>query len=268
MKRLQKYWIWGRYLVKHLGWKYAPRYRASLKRLFHANAGVPISFQTRNLLFPVYCRAHTSDLSVFEQIFLDRQYAALVQYDKENIGLVLDCGANAGFSAAYFLSAFPNAVVICVEPDPDNFIMLQRNVRPYGKRAICLQAGIWSCRTELKLLHPPQQDGKEWAVQVRPCKEEETSEVQAFSIPDILKQLGMDDFPIDILKMDIEGAEGIVFASGYETWLSRVRRIAVEIHDIPAYGNCRKNVFNAITSCTSLQPRESGEITFFEPVAE
>lgn len=65
--------------------------------------------------------------------------------------------------------------------------------------------------------------------------------------------------------MDVEGAEGIIFAGGYERWLPRVRRMAIEIHDFPTYGNCRENVFNAVQSCTSLRPRSSGEITFFEP---
>jgi hypothetical protein len=36
---------------------------------------------------------------------------------------------------------------------------------------------------------------------------------------------------IDLLKIDIEGAESELFRSNYESWLSKTRAIVVEIHN-------------------------------------
>ena len=53
----------------------------------------------------VYCRAHTSDLGVFRQIFIDREYRCLD--DVQEPRLIVDCGANVGYASAYFLARHP-----------------------------------------------------------------------------------------------------------------------------------------------------------------
>ncbi len=68
---------------------------------------------------PVRCRPNTSDVEVFKQIFAWREYRCLD--DVHDASLIIDCGANVGYSAVYFLTRYPNARVIAVEPDADNF---------------------------------------------------------------------------------------------------------------------------------------------------
>src|SRR5712692_3216497 len=46
----------------------------------------------------------SSDMSVFHQIFIIEEYSGL--RDLGNVSLVLDLGANVGFSSAYLLSCF------------------------------------------------------------------------------------------------------------------------------------------------------------------
>ena len=57
-------------------------------------------------------------MSVFDQIFIHQEYSCLQELKEPS--LVLDLGANVGFSAAYFLSFFPRACVVAVEPDAGN----------------------------------------------------------------------------------------------------------------------------------------------------
>ena len=81
---------------------------------------------------PLWARTRSTDLSVFEAIFSEREYECLNLIDGD---LILDLGANVGYSSAYFLSRYRKSPVVAVEPDPDNFAILQRNLAPYVSRA-------------------------------------------------------------------------------------------------------------------------------------
>lgn len=64
-------------------------------------------------------------------------------------GLCLDLGAGAGWFGLGFATAFKGWTVICVEPDPARFDLLQRNARRLGlKNVTCIRAAV----------HPEAQD--------------------------------------------------------------------------------------------------------------
>lgn len=48
---------------------------------------------------------------------------------------------------------------------------------------------------------------------------------------------------IDILKIDIEGAESVLFSQDCHDWLSRTNCLAIEIHDEA----CRQAVLGAVS---------------------
>ena len=64
-------------------------------------------------------------MTVFWQIFTFDEYSSL--RNLENVSLVLDLGANVGYSSAYFLSCFPEARVVAVEPDEQNMAICRTN---------------------------------------------------------------------------------------------------------------------------------------------
>jgi hypothetical protein len=70
--------------------------------------------------------------------------------------------------------------------------------------------------------------GDECARTVRPVRTDEKPDFMAIDIGTILDRSGFDR--ISILKVDIEGAERIVFESNYERWLSRVDSLVIELH--------------------------------------
>jgi len=76
-------------------------------------------------------------------------------------------------------------------------------------------------------------DGREWANQVRECISGEIADVTAIDFLSLMDNAGLNE--VDLLKIDIEGAERIVFTGDCEPWLDRVRNIAIELHD----GECR-----------------------------
>jgi hypothetical protein len=57
----------------------------------------------------------------------------------------------------------------------------------------------------------------------------ETSTVKTVDIETLLQSSGRRE--IDILKVDIEGAEKIVFSKNYEEWIKKEKNIFIELHD-------------------------------------
>jgi FkbM family methyltransferase len=190
------------------------------------------------------------------QIFVDLEYSCFDSL--EGGGLVIDCGANVGYSSAYFLTRFPRCEVVAIEPDPENYAMLVRNLAPYGARAKTIRGGVWSHQTSLKLVAQAYRDGSEWTRQVVECPPDEGDSLPATSIGDVLRESGRDR--IFVLKMDIEGAEGVVFAKGFEPWLDRTDNLAIELHDDSTFGCCSE-VFHRAIAGKPFRVSRSGELT-------
>lgn len=175
------------------------------------------------LQHPVWARKVSSDFKVFDQIFAEREYRCLDRIAPPQ--LIVDCGANVGYSSAYFLSRYPKCTVVAIEPDPSNFALLSRNLEPYAARCHLLNAAVW-WRKETLRFKTPNTEGAEWACSVEPGMSGGSS-VSAITIPDVLEMVL--NSRISVLKIDIEGAERDLFAHD-PTWLDAVDNIAIELH--------------------------------------
>jgi FkbM family methyltransferase len=171
---------------------------------------------------------------------------------------MVDCGANVGYSSAYLLTRSPQAQVISVEPDAGNYEILVKNMAPYGNRVRTIRGAVWSHSTRLTMAATGYRGGEEWARQVRECAPGESEGFPAFGVGDLLREAGWDR--IDILKMDIEGAEAVVLAHGYDAWIERVGTLAVELHDDTIFGPASEIVSRATRSFTATR---SGELTVY-----
>jgi FkbM family methyltransferase len=234
------------------------RYRSQRRRLKRASRSELVALTSRDLKHPVYCRPSTSDAHVFHQIFIEREYGCLDDLDTRAECLIVDCGANVGYSSAYFLSRFPACRVVAVEPDPENFALLRKNVAPYGERVLPIRAGIWSHPASLKLRDERVEEGNEWNQSVRECEPGEPANFKALSVGSILDASGFGR--IAVLKMDIEGAEAVVFAGGHEDWLPRVDNLVIELHAYSPFGATHA-VFGKAVEGTDFAITESGELT-------
>lgn len=73
-----------------------------------------------------------NDYGVAYEIFVHEFYRIPPEIDKGSVRLVVDLGANIGFSTIYLLSKFPRASAIAVEPHPRQFASLRENLALNG----------------------------------------------------------------------------------------------------------------------------------------
>src|ERR1700686_5524889 len=102
----------------------------------------------KNFEYSVLMRNGTSDRQVLSQIFVYDEFSPITLSNPRNI---MDLGANAGYSTAYFLSRYPNAKVLAVEPDQSNYDICCRNLQCYGWRVKVIRGAAWSTCTTLML---------------------------------------------------------------------------------------------------------------------
>lgn len=201
----------------------------------------------------VYCRASpSSDFSVFLQVFYHEQYQNIVsiaQLNNIEINYILDLGANVGYTSIYFHQHFPNAKVLAVEPDADNFNQLQLNLKNFNNIS-AVNCAVWPYKTTLNLKNATS-DG--WGKSYDEILGTEGN-IKAYSIFDLQNKY---QYPIiDILKMDIEGAEKAIFDHRTE-FLDCTKLIAIEIHD-----DCAdRNKINQILKKHGFMIWELGELT-------
>jgi FkbM family methyltransferase len=187
-----------------------------------------ISLRVPGVAHPLTLRAGTSDLYMFEEVFLQGEYALQQALDPK---LILDVGANVGFASVWFANRYPNAKIIAVEPDPSNAAMLRQNVAPYPNVRV-IEGAVWWENTTLAL----DDQGDKSGIQVRTGH----GGIRAMTIPEIAGPAN-----IDILKLDVEGAEKELFEHD-PAWLANVGVLMIELHDRFKPG-CSKALYSALT---------------------
>ena len=180
-------------------------------------------------------RSFGSDLAVFSQVFLQKEYAT--RHLPENASVIVDLGANVGMASLFFANRYKTATVIALEPDPNNFDLLNRNLAQVGTRCTTLRAAIWNENRALNIKRADESGSPlgDWGIQVGNSKSDGYDSVSGWSMPRLIAHLGLQH--IDILKIDIEGAEKELFEATDLAWLEFVDMILVETHDRFRHGS-------------------------------
>ena len=183
-----------------------------------------------------------SDEWLLKPIFQVQEYKLPIKNFQPK--LILDCGANIGMSVVYFANKYPDAKIIAVEPELGNFRMLMYNTLFYDN-VEPVQAALWNEETYLDILTEGRRP-----TAFMTCKRGSSADtndpniVKTTTVSKLLANSGFDE--IDLLKVDIEGAEKEVFgADDVHSWLSKTKVIAIELHDRIKRG-CSSALFRAV----------------------
>lgn len=203
-------------LRNHLPFFEALRFYSKLK------SGKGESLQLNKLKAPFSLRNNPYDYATFEEVLLREEYNIELDFTPLTI---IDAGANIGLTAIYFANRFPQSRIVSLEPDTENFNLLTRNTKPYNN-INPLKCGLWSHDTFLQVIDEGHGNN---AFTVMETNEGSNGAIKAVSIPAIMKAQNWGS--IDLLKIDIEGSEKVVFESNYESWLPLVKVLIIELHD-------------------------------------
>ncbi|BBO82782.1 hypothetical protein DSCO28_33480 [Desulfosarcina ovata subsp. sediminis] len=196
-----------------------------------------IRMKRRDIMFPFILRVPTSDVPTFHQVFVAKDYDFKVITRPK---IIIDAGANIGLAAIVFASRFPDAKIIAIEPEAENFSMLCDNVRPYPN-IVPVQAALWNQNTQIDIIDPGLGN---WGFRVNGGNADAVTtrhRVQAVTVDTILETYNLDF--VDILKVDIEGAEREVFHDA-TAWIERVGSMIVELHENIIPG-CEESFYRA-----------------------
>ena len=190
-------------------------------------SNVPLRVDRPGITFPFYLRCRTSDVATFDQIFVDQEYDCVVTRPPK---VIVDAGANIGLASIYFANRFPESRIVAIEPEASNFERLRSNVAPY-LNIVPVQAALWNKNEEIDLVDP---GAGNWGFMTfgsgsleRP-RGDLRHKVRGMTVDRIMHDYALDR--IDILKVDIEGAEREVFQDP-SAWLDRVDALIIELHD-------------------------------------
>jgi FkbM family methyltransferase len=179
-------------LIKNI-LQYLKDYRGKLSGIY--------TLQLRNGL-KIKLRANTSDIRVFNDLFLRKEYPL----PKNKIKLVVDIGSHIGLFALFISKKAEK--IICFEPLKENFKLLKENIKINNLRNVYVyNCGLSSRTYKGKIFLPKKANRINWgAASTLPTRSEVSNKYQLakFIKPNfIFKKFDK----INYLKMDCEGCE-------------------------------------------------------------
>ncbi len=161
----------------------------------------------------------------FKGVFLDQEYdcSKLLSAPPQRI---LDLGANIGMASIHLANQFPDAEFLCVEPDPRNLHLLERNLRTNAVRHTVVPAAVGAVPGTLNLRFGDNPTCS--ALESSPMHNlRESTTVKVTTVPQLLLNAGW--ATVDLVKIDIEGSEDEILAINNQ-WLAQVSALILEIH--------------------------------------
>jgi len=166
-------------------------------------------------------RMRKSDIFTLGEILHGGQYGVRSPLPSQPV--ILDAGANVGFSAAWFSALYEGAMVHCFEPEQENYRLLEANLEKLpgfvlNHCAVGQEEGLVSLRVaDHGALHSVLDSEGNGPVQ----------EVRQIALGNYLREQRLSQ--VDLLKLDVEGSElDALFGLGSE--IEGVRVIIGELH--------------------------------------
>lgn len=182
-----------------------------------------VSLLVRAVPHALAVRPHTVDAITLWDAFALHYHLPMTDAP---LRVIVDMGANAGYTAADLAVRYPSARVVAIELDAANVALCRANLAPLYDRVTVIHAGVWETSGTIRYGGVKVDDyaiGR--GAQTAP----------AISPADLVLeyQLGV----VDYLKMDIEGAEAIVLPACLEAMM--IRHLQLEVHPPATIDGCR-----------------------------
>ncbi len=124
----------------------------------------------------------------------------------------------------YFATLFPEAQIVGIEPEINNYKQFCKNTSAYSNIKP-INAAIWHEESYVTIMNNEElsagfvmEEGKAGATSLK-----------AITIGSIMRENQFCE--IDVLKLDIEGTELNLFSNNPHAWLGKTRCLIIELHD-------------------------------------
>lgn len=154
--------------------------------------------------------------------------------NRDDIRVVFDVGANVGDVTLAAARSFPNAQIYSFEPVRATYQMLCKNIKNYSERITPYNLGFFNVSKRLDI-HMTSFHGANSIIDqslnhksVHPhIRETGIESIQVYTLDSFMADKSIDR--IDIVKIDVEGAELEVIEGGVETFKNKVDNVFVEL---------------------------------------
>jgi len=137
---------------------------------------------------------------------------------------ILDCGAHVGLASLFFKRSYPGARIDAYEADPALADLLRVNLATNGAGDVAVHdAAVWIEHGTIPF-RPDGADAGAIEAVASDSSDRPVSMVPAVRLRDLLSDR------VDLLKLDIEGAEAAVLADALPA-LCNVRTMIIEVHE-------------------------------------
>lgn len=151
--------------------------------------------------------------------------------------VIIDAGANVGYSVLRLRSEFPEAFIIALEPEPANLAQLRKNCGS-DRNVVLEPKALWPRATRLRIADAGA------PVNSFQVEEDAGGPVMATTVGDLIEKYALPR--VGLLKVDVEGSEREIFGDpSAAEWLPRVDMILIETHDRYVPG-CTESVTRAL----------------------
>jgi FkbM family methyltransferase len=194
-------------------------WRYLLWRFFRSRNQITVTLQNQEKI--ILRALPAPDLDTAYEIFLARAYQKPTQVPEVSPHLIVDIGANVGYSIVYLAHEYPNANFVSFEPHPIHFAMLEQHLKinHLSSRVHIENSAVSNCNTKMFLENAGCQSA---------LVEDDRSNCLLVNVCDFFTWIGTQT--VDLLKMDIEGGEyAILNDPRFET--VNVSTIVMEWHN-------------------------------------
>jgi FkbM family methyltransferase len=185
--------------------------------------------------YKFFCRINRDDF-----LFMTNHENEIMEYFIPKEGdIVIDVGAHIGlYTLIAAKKVGPSGKVIAIEPDPENFKILKKNILLNKLSNVeTLECAVYSTKEKLKLFLPELEEGRtifNTVMQDRARTSNNFLEVEANTLDNILESINITE--VNWIKIDVEGAELEVLKSAVNTLSSNKNiTLVIEIHGIEIY---------------------------------
>lgn len=147
------------------------------------------------------------DFEVFWDIFVDKEYNVELNNPPK---VIIDLGSNVGYSVIFFKLKYPEARVYACEPIRETYQRLQANTRQFDDNSVSTHQIAIVDKKGQTTMYASRKKSMSASVHLRDSSfKQKTETVNVTNLEKFFADNNIDH--ADLLKFDVEGAEGLIF---------------------------------------------------------